>query len=106
MGTIPLMGRDVLDRLFVERLLEAPPPAYPQSPLQYLLGCWSRSLDEARNRAVAEHPELLGTLQAIRDLVVNYAGLVLVGGGIVPHLGQEVSRVQQQRGRGRAAAGS
>lgn len=93
MGSAPaeaaLMSRDMLDRLLVARLIEAPPPDYPQTPFQYLLGAYRRADDELRARGVAESPELSGTAQACKDLVVNYASLCLAG-GILPHLGPQV----------------
>lgn len=88
-GTNLLMSRDMLDRLIVARLIESPPPAYPQTPVQYLLGCYQRADDEQRNRTVAGNAQLSGTEQCCRELVVNYAGLTLAG-GIVPHLGAAV----------------
>ena len=84
-----LMNRDMLDRLIVARLIESPPTDYPQTPVQYLLGCYQRADDELRNRTVAGSAQLSGTEQCCRDLVVNYAGLTL-SGGIVPHLGAQV----------------
>lgn len=87
----PLMNRDMLDRLIVARLIESPPDDYPQTPLQYLLGCYRRADDELRSRTVADSPQLMGTAQCCRDLVVNYAGLTLPG-GIVPHIGPEVRK--------------
>lgn len=90
----PMMSRDMLDRLIVARLIESPPADYPQTPVQYLLGCYQRADDEMRNRTVAGSPQLSGTEQCCRDLVVNYAGLTL-SGGIVPHLGAAVSGEQQ-----------
>jgi len=80
-----LLSKDLLDRVLVARLIEEAPEAHPQQPLHYLLGVYARTLDEARSRAVAEH-SLMPTLQAVRDLVVNYAGLVLMG-GVVPQVG-------------------
>jgi len=91
----PLMNKDMLDRLIVARLIESPPENYPQTPVQYLLGCYRRADDELRSRTVAENPQLLSTGQSCKDLVVNYAGLTIPG-GIVPHIGAEAEAAERK----------
>jgi ubiquitin conjugation factor E4 B len=80
---------DNIDRVIVARLIESPPEDYPQPPLQYLFGCYSRLVDEARTRQVSDKPGLVSALSACRELLVSYTGLVLAG-GIIPHLGKVV----------------
>lgn len=86
------LNRDLLDRVLVARLIESPPQEYPQTPLQYLLGCYARCQDEQRKGPKAE---LAPVLQGIRELVISYAGLTLTG-GIIPHPGAAVRRVGAQ----------
>ncbi|GFH06625.1 U-box domain-containing protein, partial [Haematococcus lacustris] len=78
----------MLDRVVVARLIESPPEDYPQSPLQYLLGCYSRAIEEARTKAVADKPVLISALASCKELLVSYASLTL-NGGIIPHVGQQ-----------------
>ena len=74
------MTAELLDRIVVSRLIESPPEAYPLPPVQYLIGCYSRAANEARNnRAVAESPELLAVVATCKELIVSYAGLTLQG---------------------------
>ena len=87
MGQIaPLMTAELLDRIVVARLIESPPSTYPQSPLQYLIGCYARAANELRNnRTVADSPELSSLATSCKELIVSYAGLVLQG--VVPQVG-------------------
>jgi ubiquitin conjugation factor E4 B len=80
---------DNIDRIIVARLIESAPAEYPQPPLQYLFGCYSRLVDEARTRQVSDKPGLLAALSDCRALLVSYTGLVLAG-GIIPHVGKVV----------------
>ena len=82
----PLMTAELLDRIVVARLIESPPRTYPQSPLQYLIGCYARAANELRNnRTVADSPELASLATSCKELIVSYAGLVLQG--VVPQVG-------------------
>ena len=83
----PLMTAELLDRIVVARLIESPPSTYPQSPLQYLIGCYARAANELRNnRTVADSPELASLATSCKELIVSYAGLVLQG--VVPQVGE------------------
>lgn len=90
MGGAVLLNKDLLDRIIVARLIEAPPENYPLPPLQYLMACYQRALDELRNKPVAGSPDLTAVVGACRELIISYASLTL-GGGIIPHPGPVVS---------------
>eukprot|EP00879_Flechtneria_rotunda_P031441 GHRR01034350.1.p1 GENE.GHRR01034350.1~~GHRR01034350.1.p1 ORF type:complete len:131 (+),score=34.58 GHRR01034350.1:528-920(+) len=81
---------DNLDRVIVSRLIESPPEQYPQTPFNYLLGCFARCSNELRNisprddAATTEH--LQQTIMACRTLLVSYAALALTGTGVVPEV--------------------
>lgn len=80
----PCMDSELLDRIIVARLIESPPTGYPQAPLHYLLGCYARSSEEQRSRAVLEDPKLLATVASCKELIVSYAMLCLHG--VVPQV--------------------
>ena len=75
-----LLTRDVLDRMIMARLLDAP-AQYPQWPLAYLIGCYGRAAGEIRalssfkDKSVADALQL--DLQYCKDLIVANAGLLL-----------------------------
>lgn len=64
--------------------LSEPPPSYPQWPVQYLIGCYARALNEGRNIAMMKDPadqqRLLETLVLARQLVVSYSGHIITLG--------------------------
>ncbi|KAL6763344.1 ubiquitin elongating factor core-domain-containing protein [Haematococcus lacustris] len=90
-----LLRKEMLDRVVVARLIESPPEDYPQSPLQYLLGCYSRAIEEARTKAVADKPVLISALASCKELLVSYASLTL-NGGIIPHVGQQAVEAEKK----------
>ncbi len=92
MGSDPelLLSKDLLDSVIVSRLIESPPSSYPQFPLHYLLGCYARASAEMRTRAVADSPQLSAAVQACKELIVSYAGLLLVA-GVVPQVSLQSS---------------
>ncbi|GBF98629.1 ubiquitin conjugation factor E4-like [Raphidocelis subcapitata] len=88
-GTPPQLCAATLDRAIVARLIEAPPPAYPQPPLHYLLGCYARASDALRSASggrgdAAERARLVEVVSEARAQVVQYAVLLLSGSGVVP----------------------
>lgn len=88
-GSRPALTGEVLDRVLVNRLIEAPPNQYPQAPFQYLLGCCTRG--SAELRALPAQPSeaqqrIRDDLTACRELLVSYAGLILTGSGVVPEV--------------------
>jgi hypothetical protein len=82
-----LITPDNLDRIIVSRLIEAAPAQYPQQPFPYLLGCYSRAVNEQRSLGQdAAGQQLREAVEACKQLLVSYAGLVLVGAGVVPEV--------------------
>jgi hypothetical protein len=85
------MNKDMLDLIFVNRLIESPPEQYPQPPFQYLLGCFARAVNELRSVSPRHPPEvqqhLQGTIAACKELLVSYAALILTASGVVPEVG-------------------
>ncbi len=79
-----MMHGELLDRIVVARLIEQPPPTYPYSPLQYLIGCYTRATEQQRSKAVAESPDLSSVVASCRELIVSYAGLLFQG--VVPQV--------------------
>eukprot|EP00803_Ostreobium_quekettii_P005943 evm.model.scf_1775.2 EVM.evm.TU.scf_1775.2 scf_1775:13595-17142(+) len=81
-----LLGRNLLDRVIVARLIEEAPQSYPLAPFHYLIGCYVRATDgyrpEHMNSAEARQ-KISEALGEVKDLVVSYAGLCLTG-GIIP----------------------
>jgi hypothetical protein len=91
-----LITPDNLDRIIVSRLIESAPAQYPQQPFPYLLGCYSRAANEQRSLGQdAAGQQLREALEACKQLLVSYAGLVLVGAGVVPEVRGQTS--QQHR---------
>ena len=88
----PLMDRDNLDLIFVNRLIESPPAQHPQQPLHYLLACFGRSSSELRSMSprndAATQQQLQGTIMACRELIVQYAALILTDAGVIPQVGE------------------
>jgi ubiquitin conjugation factor E4 B len=84
------MNKDNLDRIIVSRLIESPPEQYPQSPFQYLLGCFSRAVTELRSLSSKQdataQQQLQGTIVACKDLLLSYSALILSGSGVVPEV--------------------
>jgi hypothetical protein len=71
----------------VNRIIEAAPEKYPQQPFHYLLGCYSRAADERRSIGQdAAGQQLRAAVDACRPLLVSYAGLILMGAGVVPEV--------------------
>jgi ubiquitin conjugation factor E4 B len=93
----PLMNKDMLDLIFVNRLIESPPEQYLQPPFQYLLGCFARAVNELRSVSPRQPPEvqqhLQGSIAACKELLVSYAALILTSSGVVPEV-----RLQHQHG--------
>lgn len=89
-SSAPLMNKDMLDLIFVNRLIESPPELYPQPPFQYLLGCFARAVNELRSVSPRHPPEvqqhLQGVIAACKELLVSYAALILTGSGVVPEV--------------------
>ncbi|WIA10509.1 hypothetical protein OEZ85_010698 [Tetradesmus obliquus] len=87
-SSAPLMNKDMLDLIFVNRLIESPPEQYPQPPFQYLLGCFARAVNELRSVSPRHAPEvqqhLQGVIVACKELLVSYAALILTASGVVP----------------------
>jgi len=79
-GTLLLLNRDNAERALMSRL-SSPPAQYPQWPIQYLLGCYTRAVEETRSasmlKTAAEQTRLLDTLALIRQLTVSYAGFTV-----------------------------
>lgn len=83
-----MISTDNLDRVIVNRIIEAAPEQYPQQPFHYLLGCYTRAGNELRSAGQdAAGQELRAVLDACRQLLVSYAGLILMGAGVVPEVG-------------------
>lgn len=83
-----VISTDNLDRVIVNRIIEAAPEQYPQQPFHYLLGCYTRAGNELRSTGQdAAGQELRAVLDACRQLLVSYAGLILMGAGVVPEVG-------------------
>ena len=61
--------------------LSDPPSTYPQWPVQYLLGCYARALEEARSASLLKAPTdqqaLVETLTLSRRLAVSNAGFII-----------------------------
>ena len=74
------LKRDVMERVLMSRLTD-PPAAYPQPPLAYLLGCYTRASAASRSLPSLSNKQALAQLQATlaagKALVVSYAGLML-----------------------------
>lgn len=89
-SSAPLMNKDMLDLIFVNRLIESPPEQYPQPPFQYLLGCFARAVNELRSVSPRHAPEvqqhLQGVIVACKELLVSYAALILTASGVVPEV--------------------
>lgn len=84
-----LVTPDNLDRFIVSRLIESPPEQYPQQPFHYLLGCYHRAAAEQRSLGQdAAGQQLRATVDACKQLLVSYAGLVLMSAGVVPEVGR------------------
>lgn len=81
-----LLKKDHIDRVVVARLIESPPASYPLSPLNYLMSCYARCLDEQRSKAIADNQSLLAVVQDARSIIISYSGLTLAGGGIIPQV--------------------
>jgi hypothetical protein len=82
-----LITPDNLDRIIVNRIIEAAPEHYPQQPFHYLLGCYSRAADELRSIGQdAARQQLRTAVDACRPLLVSYAGLIIMGAGVVPEV--------------------
>lgn len=82
-----LITPDNLDRIIVNRIIEAAPEQYLQQPFHYLLGCYSRAGNELRSLGQdAAGQQLRAALDACRQLLVSYAGLILMGAGVVPEV--------------------
>lgn len=90
------MTSSLLDRMIVTRLIESPPPNYPQGPCDYLLSCYSRCVGESRVKAVVESQELASIVTSSKDLIVSYTMLCLqglcpqVGGGLLEEPGPQI----------------
>ena len=82
-GAPLLLDRESTERALMARLSN-PPPQYPQWPVQYLLGCYGRAVDEARGvgglKDPADQQRLGDTLALARQLTVSYTGFVLTMG--------------------------
>lgn len=91
------MDRDNLDLIFVNRLIESPPEQYPQQPLHYLLACFGRSSSELRGMSprhdAATQQQLQGSITACRELIVQYAALILTDAGVIPQVGQQQKKL-------------
>lgn len=89
-STKPLLTRDNLDLVFVNRLMESPPEQYPQQPFHYLLACFARSSSELRSMSprldAATQQQVQGTVVACRELIVQYASLLLTDTGVIPQV--------------------
>lgn len=77
-----LLSKELVDRVIVERvnLCSAPSPSRKQPwPLFYLMGAWARASD-MRNRIQEPHKEIVvEALRFAREMLTNYAALVLTG---------------------------
>jgi ubiquitin conjugation factor E4 B len=97
-SSTPLMNKDMLDLIFVNRLIESPPEQYPQPPFQYLLGCFARSVNELRSVSPRHPPEvqqhLQGSIAACKELLVSYAALLLTSSGVVPEVRMRTNTLQ------------
>lgn len=75
-----LLDKDNLERVLWGRLSFLP-LGYPQTPLQYLLGCYSRASGEIRAAGSLKDEPLqeavVGALVYGKQLVVSYTGLML-----------------------------
>jgi hypothetical protein len=103
-----LITPDNLDRIIVSRLIESAPEQYPQQPFHYLLGCYNRAATEQRSLGQdAAGQQLRAVVDACKQLLVSYAGLVLIRAGVVPEVSKDThditsvqlccSSVRQQR---------
>eukprot|EP00882_Tetradesmus_deserticola_P033506 GHRQ01038279.1.p1 GENE.GHRQ01038279.1~~GHRQ01038279.1.p1 ORF type:complete len:156 (+),score=59.23 GHRQ01038279.1:514-981(+) len=96
-----LMNKDMLDLIFVNRLIESPPEQYPQPPFHYLLGCFARAVNKLRSVSPRQPPEvqqhLQGTIVACKELLVSYAALVLSSSGVVPEVSMRKSMTMPGR---------
>lgn len=67
--------------------LSTPLAQYPLWPVQYLLGCYARALDEVRSTTMlkdaSDQQQLADALALVRQLTVSYAGF-LVSMGMFP----------------------
>jgi len=81
-----LMNAANMERVLVYRLIEAAPEQYPQPPFDYLLGAYSRAVQEIRSVSDAQ---LRATIDGCMELLVSYAGLILTGSGVVPEVGRD-----------------
>eukprot|EP00201_Polytomella_parva_P024609 CAMPEP_0175045900 /NCGR_PEP_ID=MMETSP0052_2-20121109/4715_1 /TAXON_ID=51329 ORGANISM="Polytomella parva, Strain SAG 63-3" /NCGR_SAMPLE_ID=MMETSP0052_2 /ASSEMBLY_ACC=CAM_ASM_000194 /LENGTH=880 /DNA_ID=CAMNT_0016309553 /DNA_START=21 /DNA_END=2660 /DNA_ORIENTATION=+ len=96
-----------IDRLIVDRLIQSPPPNYPQTPAHYFVACYSRSNSESArlpavpspaasspasspapspSQASADAAALHRVLLACRDLILNYFELLFSAEGLIPQL--------------------
>jgi hypothetical protein len=99
-SSTPLMNKDMLDLIFVNRLIESPPEQYPQPPFQYLLGCFGRAVNELRSVSPRHPPEvqqhLQGSIAACKELLVSYAALILTSSGVVPEVRTQHATCRRQ----------
>eukprot|EP00011_Vannellida_sp_DIVA3-517-6-12_P012934 CAMPEP_0114624314 /NCGR_PEP_ID=MMETSP0168-20121206/10704_1 /TAXON_ID=95228 ORGANISM="Vannella sp., Strain DIVA3 517/6/12" /NCGR_SAMPLE_ID=MMETSP0168 /ASSEMBLY_ACC=CAM_ASM_000044 /LENGTH=1097 /DNA_ID=CAMNT_0001835587 /DNA_START=53 /DNA_END=3343 /DNA_ORIENTATION=- len=70
------LNKGMLDQVLVERLYCCEPDANGESPLDYLIGCYSACQTEMRKSKAASRKE---SLQHIQEIVVRYLLLVLQG---------------------------
>lgn len=80
-STAPLMiDQDSIERALMSRL-SSPPASYPQWPVQYLMGCYNRAMEEARSvsllKDAADQQRLIDSLTLARQLAVSYTGFIL-----------------------------
>lgn len=87
-----LITPDNLDRIIVSRLIESAPEQYPQQPFHYLLGCYNRAAAEQRSLGQDAAGQQLGAVvDACKQLLVSYAGLVLTSAGVVPEVSKDTA---------------
>ncbi|GMH33488.1 hypothetical protein BSKO_01322 [Bryopsis sp. KO-2023] len=85
---VALFSAEILDRVFVARLIEHGGQITQPTPCNYLLGCYGRASDELRTLSskfqnAADRAKIQPALQEIKSLVVSYFGL-LFAGGVIP----------------------
>jgi ubiquitin conjugation factor E4 B len=61
--------------------LSNPPASYPQWPVQYLMGCYARAMEEARGvsllKDAGDQQRLIDALTLARQLTISYTGFIL-----------------------------